>query len=280
MAHRDIKPENILMMNSQIYLSDYGLVWIDGEESLTHLAERLGPIKIMPPELDVQEDIRKCDYKKSDVYLFAKVLWMYLKRDKYGFKGPYDRSSKQIYLLSSEFGCITLEPLHKLLQEATKDNWEDRPDITVCMRYIHHQIMILEETMPQNLLEKYKLYEGIKYFEASVRPSYKVYDEEEKVKVFMTEMISGVNIDFDYGIKSQRIAPIKVKEISSNLYILSHLKTGDIIVRVGVHISRIKKYDDKVIMVTEKLTDEEKMLIDSKNAAMIDMKTTGTIDVK
>jgi len=25
MAHRDIKPENILIMNNQIYLSDYGM---------------------------------------------------------------------------------------------------------------------------------------------------------------------------------------------------------------------------------------------------------------
>ncbi len=209
MAHRDIKPENILIMNKQIYLSDYGMVWHDGEESLTHREERLGPIKIMPPELDVQEDIRNCDYTKSDVYLFAKVLWMYLKRDKYGFKGPYDRSSRQIYLLNDDFQVVTLEPLHMLLQKATRDNWEDRPDIFTCMDYIHSQIMILEETISIDLLERYQLDEKISHYEASVSPSYKVYDEDEKIILFLKEIIPGVKIDFDDGILIQSIRPIK-----------------------------------------------------------------------
>lgn len=39
MAHRDLKPENLLTFNGRIYLADYGLVWISGEESITHQTE-------------------------------------------------------------------------------------------------------------------------------------------------------------------------------------------------------------------------------------------------
>lgn len=98
MAHRDIKPENVLIYKGKIHLADYGLIWIDGEESLTLIDERLGPSRIMPRELEEREDIQKCDYQKSDVYLFAKVMWMYLKEDRYGFKGEYTRGEQQIYL--------------------------------------------------------------------------------------------------------------------------------------------------------------------------------------
>ena len=39
MAHRDLKPENLLTFNERIYLADYGLVWISGEESIMHQTE-------------------------------------------------------------------------------------------------------------------------------------------------------------------------------------------------------------------------------------------------
>lgn len=73
-AHRDIKPENILILGEQLVLSDFGLYWGIEEERLTELNERIGPYKIMPPELEnVQTDL-DLDFRPSDVYLFAKVL--------------------------------------------------------------------------------------------------------------------------------------------------------------------------------------------------------------
>ena len=38
-AHRDLKPEKLLIFNGRIYLADYGLVWISGEESIMHQTE-------------------------------------------------------------------------------------------------------------------------------------------------------------------------------------------------------------------------------------------------
>ena len=136
MAHRDIKPENILVYNNCIHLSDYGLIWIEGVSNLTNMPEKNGPIKILPPELESCEDINGCDYEKSDAYLFAKVVWMYIKKDKNGFKGPYSRSATQIYLRQNEYERMSLEPLHLMLIKATKDDWNERIGIMECLQYL------------------------------------------------------------------------------------------------------------------------------------------------
>ena len=77
-------------------------------------------------------------------------------------------------------------------------------------------------------------------------PSYKVYDEDEKIILFLKEIIPSVKIDFDDGILTQSIRPIKIRKIAPNLYILSHLKMGDKIARIVLHISQIKKYDSEI----------------------------------
>lgn len=145
-AHRDIKPENILILGDQLVLSDFGLYWGVEEERLTEFNERIGPYKIMPPELEnVQTDL-DLDFRPSDVYLFAKVLWMTLKGDNIGFRGQYQRGDAQIYLNKESFGdVITLEPIHKLIEQATCEDMNKRISIHQCIDYLELQCKLLND---------------------------------------------------------------------------------------------------------------------------------------
>ena len=97
-AHRDIKPENILYYNGKIILADFGLVWLDSGDRLTAFDEKVGPYKILPPELEHVDPGTNMLYMPSDVYLFAKLLWMTLKNDNIGFRGQNNRQNSQIYI--------------------------------------------------------------------------------------------------------------------------------------------------------------------------------------
>lgn len=152
-AHRDIKPENILVLNGELVLSDFGLYWGLEEERLTELNERIGPYKIMPPEFEnVQTDL-DLDFRPSDVYLFSKVLWMTLKGDNIGFRGQYQREDVQIYLAKENYdNVVTLEPIHKLMEESTCEEMEKRISIQRCIEYLELQCKILNEREYELLL--------------------------------------------------------------------------------------------------------------------------------
>ena len=67
---------------------------------MTDLNERIGPGKIAPPEFSNLGAFSYIDFKASDVYLFAQVIWMILKEEPFGFYGPYKygEDSKQLLL--------------------------------------------------------------------------------------------------------------------------------------------------------------------------------------
>lgn len=100
----------------------------------------------MPPELEnVQTDL-DLDFRPSDVYLFAKVLWMTLKGDNIGFRGQYQRGDVQIFLNKENFDdVITLEPIHKLIEEATFEDMNKRISIHQCIDYLELQCKLLSE---------------------------------------------------------------------------------------------------------------------------------------
>ena len=145
-AHRDIKPENILYYQNRLCLIDFGLLWSSEEKRLTTHEERIGPYKILPPELTTVNPLDdSVDFCASDVYLFAKVLWMMIMRDNEGFSGPYRRNRELIYLSLDHYASevSTLEPLQLLLEQATVDEYQKRINIHECIDLLTTQLCLI-----------------------------------------------------------------------------------------------------------------------------------------
>lgn len=192
-AHRDIKPSNILIYKGKVCLCDFGLIWGYKDCRLTFTTERIGPVNILPPELNPVKTEVDIDYTPSDVYLFAKVLWMLIKENEYGFKGPYRRDWKQCYLRKEEYTVATLEPIHQLLEKSTEDEIEKRINIQECIDLIQQQINVIQFEREQNNNWKNKIrgyiyLENTKEILSRVEPDHKEYMDQNTI----TQVLSGI----------------------------------------------------------------------------------------
>ncbi len=151
-AHRDIKTQNILIYDKSIYLADYGLCWNENDTMhITSNDEAIGPFSIRPPELEAYRDDSGVDFRKSDVYLFAKTAWIILTKHKAGFTGEYNRKDQQIYLDCNRLDVdYTLEPLDEMMEGATKYFWKDRIDIDDCLNLLTIAKRFLAELLSIN----------------------------------------------------------------------------------------------------------------------------------
>lgn len=150
-SHRDIKVDNLLVLNNRIKLADFGLIWNIDDSRMTNEGERIGPYYIGPPELE-NIDLSIDDFRPSDVYLFSKLVWEIIKNDFIGFRGEYKRDNAQFYLNPKEYGVSSFEPLHKLLEQSTKFNMEERIDINNCRKLLIEQLSIIENVNQEKCL--------------------------------------------------------------------------------------------------------------------------------
>lgn len=277
MAHRDLKPENILIFNGRIYLADYGLVWISGEESITHQTERLGPIKIMPPELEAMEEPRKCDYKKSDVYLFSKVVWMYINEDNYGYRGEYSRNDSQRKLnIKNDYGK-TFEPLHQMMERSTIYDWSKRPSIDECMELFRHQILILMGEFPTKQEKEYFIKEKVAFYKAHVTPDIEAYETGEKIYTFLHDMLSCIKVKIKKGENWYGLCPYSVKKLQEKLFVFSEEIFEGNIRRYIMHIQRLEIASPYVKVIIKKLNQHERDSIEKLNAGVFDQEGEGEI---
>lgn len=254
-AHRDIKPDNILYYKNRLCLSDFGLIWTEEGEHITGL-EAMGPGRIRPPEMmEGEKEIPDYNYQPSDVYLFAKVLWMYLKRDRYGFMGTYNRSEPDIYLNKVSYGVITMEPLHIMLERATHQNYEERITIDECIDWIHKQILVCKNEMPSEELQYYCYKENNAYFQASQKPDREVYLQGSSVHTYLNNVIEYSQVKFDDKGKIYEIAATRVQRQGERRFVFQQIVGNRIVKSFLCQIERLELEGDTAKILTEYFDD-------------------------
>lgn len=220
-AHRDIKPKNLLMFKKRLYLSDFGLVWNinDQDEHITEAKDCLGPKAIRPPELQSAGDINDVDYRKSDVYLYAKTLWMILYCNNSGFFAEYLRNRSEVYIDKNKLKIETAEPLHCLMEEATKYQYWERADIDTCVEYVRNQLQIANGDISEKALAKWKYMEQINYARITIPSDECVYRDSTSILRILNSMVGAVGLVFVENGKEYGFFPLrKVRCIQGNLF--------------------------------------------------------------
>lgn len=220
-AHRDIKTKNLLLLEGMLCLADFGLVWNSDhmDEHITEINDRLGPQAIRPPELSKIGQIDGIDYRKSDVYLYAKTIWMVLYCNNGGFPSEYSRMSDSVYIDKEEFQMETAEPLHLLMEGATKHNYWERIDIDDCISYVENQRRVISGKMPQDILARWKYDEQVKRMSLVIPSDEKVYKEPVAIVRILNSMSGVAGIIFTEAGKDYSLLPLrKVNHIENNLF--------------------------------------------------------------
>ena len=220
-AHRDIKPKNLLLFDGRLCLSDFGLVRniADTDGHITEMNEPLGPRAIRPPEFQSIEEINCVDYQKSDVYLYAKTIWMVLNCNNSGFLGEYSRNRNAVYIDKDKLQIETAEPLHRLMEEATKHYYWERIDIEGCLGYIEDQLRVIKGTMPRQTLMDLKYDEQAKHNSFTIPSDEQIYKEPDAILKILNNMAHTVGLVFiDAGKESMLLPLKKARYIEGNLY--------------------------------------------------------------
>lgn len=217
LVHRDIKHQNLLVYKNRVCLTDFGLVrnMEEMEEHITDMHDDMGPAAIRPPEMRSIENPDGIDYRKSDVYLFAKTVWIVLTGVKGGFPEQYRRSEKGIYLDKKKLQVETAEPLHAMLESATRYFWWERIDISTCVRHIDDQLEVIWKRAGDSKLGKWKYTETLKEVCENIVADIKTYQDLHSIQEVLDRMAGTINLVFEEAGKSYEPMFLKGVQILS-----------------------------------------------------------------
>lgn len=253
--HRDIKPANILYFKNRCFITDFGLVWnVEEDRHITGENEALGPIGIRPPEMEshVEKLNIEIDYQKVDVYLFVKTIWIILTGNHNGFRGEYNRSERMIYLDKDRLNLgKSIEPLHKMMEAATRYDNIERITIDECLAYIDQQIAIAENAMSDTILSSLIYDESASEVKHHISSDVTLFKMPEKITVALSKMVNIVEVvGEEYGETISLGLLNRIERVGADLFKIS-LKNyapldGRKIRRICVRITELSISSDNI----------------------------------
>lgn len=219
-SHRDIKPDNMLLYKGRLCLTDLGLIWSeDFEMQITGEKEAIGPAAIRPPELESPVNQDGSMFLKSDVYLLAKTIWIILTGIRKGYYKRYSRIDNDVYLKSMIETSFTLEPLHKLMEEATFDDYSRRISIDECIKLLQTQIAIFEGKIADKDLAGFKYEEALKRAQGYVNPDEIIIANDMEIQKLLDSMSTNSEIIISESGMNNAIGMLRaVNYVGGNVY--------------------------------------------------------------
>lgn len=142
---------------------------------------------------------------------------MTLKGDNIGFRGQYQRGDVQIFLNKENFDdVITLEPIHKLIEEATFEDMNKRISIHQCIDYLELQCKLLSEREREMLSDE--LVSQLLYDEHSKTiieravPGQLIYEDKDTIFTMLKGIIPISKIKVKSLIDEQKVKQIQLTD--------------------------------------------------------------------
>jgi len=264
-SHRDIKPSNLLWYQNRVILSDYGLIWdATNKDFITGSNEMIGPISIRPPEMEAEDKIDDpLVYYYSDAYLFAKTVWIVITKRRNGFYGEYKRNDNQIVFDKNKHNLgKTAEPLHKMMEQATKHNYWERITIKDCINYLEEQLSILNNSASIDRIKSLQYDESIQTIMNSIPPDTQSLQDVLKIQQALGIMCNNSKLYVsDYGNEKELGILKKVFLIKDNIFeleiqIMMGIKRKKKIIRLDIDSIELGKDNSCCLHLKQLLLEE------------------------
>lgn len=220
--HRDIKPGNVIFWEDRLHLADFGLVrdLNDIKKNLTEPEEIIGPLFYRPPEMMHVTD-RKMDYRPADVYMFAKTVWSMIKNSAYGFDGEYRRDEPEIYLNPEDAGVATFEPLHRLLEGATRYDRSKRITIEDAICLLQQQRDIAANRFGMDKTAAYQTQEKLTQAVLKCRPNSTEYFGSENILQILNAIRGTAQLSVaEFGVVTELGVFVNIYPAEESLYVM------------------------------------------------------------
>lgn len=161
-THRDIKPDNVLIIDDSPVFSDFGLANFPKKKKVSAHNESIGPKWTIAPEMKRISSV--AEFKRADIYSFAKTVWMILTQQWLSFDGQYipnsnisvDKFVEMKINKGSIFGkwdYFSVVLLDRLIAQSTDNDPQKRPTASEFNKQLRYWYLSNDDYFQRNPYE-------------------------------------------------------------------------------------------------------------------------------